>query len=501
MQKLAVNERAALRAAVALKGDIVSALPHELTVQVFSHLPLIDAWRLQSVRRQWHKSLSSEDFLRAALSRWDTHDPSDSGRSHEAINEDIVRSRTRHLQAMRLARPFTELTLDDTGTSSPGSDSQMSPCDVQLKGSRIAYISRKPSDGHAVIVRDLVTGVVKTLRGEARERILHLVLTTTLVAFMTSDGWLYANKLSDPAENISRVRAPSANVLASGGDLDTIVMAMAGTRYIKAHFTDILVYDAGTRRLQSFEVEDPFEGPQSVSSSFNSYGIVVNSTKQTADIFALFLEVDQRAQRQRYVSKVTHLRRSLAGKVVNDYVRHHPISLECSPALARFTMLPPQPTGYRGQFRIQIGEVPSRGLGLPIDYTYAMRFDTEHVILLQDERADLSIEYRSFDRKSSLLSGSTGKQLSRRKDTSEGTSMSAAWKDVYVQPVATDWIEYFTLMNDTFLVLLEVYSEEKQRSRIRIFCFDECVNMPGARSTGLWGDEDGGQPEDYLRGD
>lgn len=176
MQTLDFEERWVLSAAVSENNDLIPSLPLELRLQVFSYLPLLDAWSLQSVNRQWSRVLSSKEFLRATLSRWDTHDPSDSGRCKEAVATDSIRNRIRHMLAIQLGRPFSVTRIDDAGTGLQGPRPQLSHRRLELKGNLIAYVSSKPEDGDSVIVRDLITGTEITLRGEARERILSVSL-------------------------------------------------------------------------------------------------------------------------------------------------------------------------------------------------------------------------------------------------------------------------------------------------------------------------------------
>lgn len=102
VQTLDYGERQAACALFQSRNDIVMRLPFELLLELFSHLDLRDAWTLQLVNREWRQKLSSDRFLRATLSRWDTHDPTDSARSQKILANETTRSKTRHCKYGRL---------------------------------------------------------------------------------------------------------------------------------------------------------------------------------------------------------------------------------------------------------------------------------------------------------------------------------------------------------------------------------------------------------------
>ena len=468
------TELQAVNAAVSEKNDIVPALPLELILQIFSHLHIQDAWSLQLVNRKWHKTLSSEVFLRTALARWDTHDPSDSGRSVDAIAKDTIRDRDRHMHALKHARPFTVAHIEDSGSVLPGLHPQLSQSKFDLKGDLVAYISSQFGNGDAVVIRNLITGALSTLRGDARERILSVILTTSVVAFVTFDGCLYVAQLSDKTHwpSTTRIQLPSSLVRGSGGHNGTVVLAMGETGSGSGHVTEVLIYDATERRLRSLPLVHTQQQREGNVQTLGSCSVLVDSNTSTIDVLTLALPLEPSlGRRYKYHNlQLNHQRISFEGEMLCADMRRGTLESNIYDQ-TRIMMAPPQPTGYAGLYRLQVGE--SSFTGPSTEMKLHFLFDVK----------DGSFVHSDSCRTPCVLGFTDVEQIEAIEDAPDAC---VTWKDTALALMpneCTHWNKYGTLINDTFLVCLDFGTNHMPGPRIRVFCFDEKVHMQGARST------------------
>lgn len=194
-------------------NDPLAILPVELVIEILSHLPICDAWRLQLVGKRWHSLLSSERVLRANLARWESHNPADSARNPSETIKQCIKSKGRNMQALRLGCPFSKTSFR----------CELPPRYhinqiVALKGSRIAYIA----SSNSISVQELVTGDYFSIQGDAREAIHSLALGSDVVAFTTHSGKLYAGDISRSDASLGSVGLPSAAVVAMHVDRDLV---------------------------------------------------------------------------------------------------------------------------------------------------------------------------------------------------------------------------------------------------------------------------------------
>lgn len=194
-------------------NDPLAILPVELVIEILSHLPILDAWRLQLVGKRWHSLLSSERVLRANLTRWESHNPADSTRNPPETIKQSIKSKVRNMQALRLGCPFSKTNFR-CELPPRYSVHQI----VALKGSRIAYLA----NSNSVSVQELVTGDYFSIQGHAREAIHSLALGSDVVAFTTHSGKLYAGDISRPDASLGSVRLPSAGVVAMHVDMGLV---------------------------------------------------------------------------------------------------------------------------------------------------------------------------------------------------------------------------------------------------------------------------------------
>lgn len=492
---LSQEERKELIDAASRKNDLLPTLPPEILIIVFSHLPVQDSWTFQRVNRRWRDALSSEQLLRTALLRWNTHDPSDSGRPLSDIANDLVRHRILHQQSLKFGKPFSIAEFDDTGTGLQGPQPQLSHRKLDLKGKNIGYISSKPGEGEAVIFRDLGSGSVHTYHGEARERIITLALSTELLAFVTFDGYLHVVKLSDPARH-SRHKLPSANVRAFGVDASVIAIAMGKSGV--PHLTQLLLFDASSGRFKELDVEKASRDCFQNIRFLNSFSLLVDSRGKTIDIFSLALHHERRdvlntghEWETRFIA-IVHFRLDFEGVVslpggAAFYQLEHDEPLRTS----HLTMAPPVPTGLPNQFRIQVGETRLLG-GLPIRVKMDRIFHTTNNLEgfdeVEPEDMTPGMSYAETRPKRREIADSPYLRDGRFWHH----NVHARWKHLAVRSTThqsdSDWLEYCSLMNDTFLVSLEVSAARMQHSRVRVFCFDPEFDLHGGRSTGFWED-------------
>lgn len=204
------DERCAVSAMIAKRNDPMAVLPTELIIEILSHLSIFAPWQLQVIGKRWRSLLSSGKILRASIMRWETHRPSDSARDQLQADGRSVNTKVRHTQALRLGCPFSRAQFSYELPSQHWPPEQI----IALKGSRLAYICAPANEGHAVVVKELTSGEVVTLRGDARETISSLALGSDVIAFATHSGKLYTRDLSEPYRPSQVVRLPSAALLA-----------------------------------------------------------------------------------------------------------------------------------------------------------------------------------------------------------------------------------------------------------------------------------------------
>lgn len=264
------------------QNDILTKLPVELALHVFSHLDLWAVWRLQTVSKRWRDRLSSTEFLRSAILRWRSHGASEAAPSAPSIHERSLDSSVRHIRAFQEGRPFTWQALRPEGRIES----------VQLCGQHLAYMLHDDGtrDARAVTVRDLCTGVVETYRDEARETIDEVILTTTLIAFKPLNSRIvYWKRLDDRTKALQKLQLPSAQTLALGGDGDFIVAIRndARNRVFQPN-NDLLVFDSMKRQLRSFSLL--WEVPTEVTpSEGQGRCILVHAERRVVDIFQVYV--------------------------------------------------------------------------------------------------------------------------------------------------------------------------------------------------------------------
>lgn len=359
-------------------------------------------------------------------------------------------------------------------------DTQHSNCSPDLKGDCLAYVTTVREEGDAVVVRNLVTGITNTLRGDAREKIVSIVLTSRAVAFVTFGGYLYVAELRKdrPALQTHRVQLPSSSVQALSGHNGTIVLAMRQSGVNNGIPVTILIYDIGTHRLQSYSFEAAKSPPGNRLDLFCSRSIVVDSDRKTVNVFTLVrnhigcqsMRGESAADDTEHLY-LTHVRISFSGVVTEQQERTCPIVGKSN----KYWMNSPQPTGVEHEYRIEImGGVRDGYEVLPRS---VVAFD-----VLTMSLTPVKGLWRSFWPFNSELDG----------DEYSIERMRAEWKGLTLSPslpALHDAERWASLMNDTFFVSFEENADTSPApgyTSIQVFCFDKKVDMPDAEDLGYW---------------
>jgi hypothetical protein len=150
-----------------------------------------------------------------------------------------------------------------------------------MKGKHIAYLR---GDGETrevttVVVRDLTTGEVNSLCGNARESITSIHLTTDIVAFFTYVGTMYVVSLLDLTASLQPIRLPSSAIIATGVDREVVTCLFRGATALT-----MVVFDNRIRKTTSFDLEDSHD---LLNRPTGSYAILPNSNRLFADVFSL----------------------------------------------------------------------------------------------------------------------------------------------------------------------------------------------------------------------
>ena len=375
---------------------------------------------------------------------------------------DAVAGRILHMKSLHLGKPFSQVIFDDFGTALG---------EIVLKGSKLAYIASKPGQDKCVMLRDLITGSTHTFRGDAKEGILSLALSTDVLAFLTIRGQLYIYNLARPESTVRR-QLSSARVLGLSVAHETVAVLVGSNDRRSLRNDQLLLYESRSSHSTALDIHWV---ARSADWSRSSYCIIVDGNKKVADLFVL---CHQNGNGLRSI-EVSHQRITFDGDVVEagSFARSFvPYGGTLSEIRLAFLMTTPVPNGYRGQFRMQVGQIPlAGGMSSPSEPTTKFLceviFDSKAGAFLQDES-------RLFYSPSHRYGGS---EL--------GHALHTKWKGLVVH-VAKDaqehdntWQQYHSLANDAFLVSFEVSLIPERNTRIRVFSFDPNLNMHNSTKT------------------
>ena len=383
------------------------------------------------------------------------------------------------MQSLRLGKPFLQAGVGDRGTGYEGPRPQFSQRRFDMKGSRIAYISSKRGDSDTVCTRDLVTGHELSFYDGTRERVHSVAISSDLVAKVTFSGRLYYTKFSAPQSGQMLV-LPSAYIRAVGAHGLAVAVAVGAVGPNAGHVTEILYYDERTfSGLRSIDVAASAKELQDGMRSLNACQILVDSDNKVFDVFTLVYKPGHTIRSL----VLLHLRVAFAGDVLSTDKTDALLLPDEHLRDLDFMMTPPAPTGYQGQFRIQIGELGILGTcSLPPLLKFDAIFDSEVGKFIAQERlrpTRLEVIDSSHPHFEPPVLDRVHVQW---KTLALGVTAEGVNRDYQ------EWVEYYTSMNDAFLVRVEVNVLDTTRTRIRIFCFDPKLELHGGKDTGLWED-------------
>ncbi|KAK4948526.1 hypothetical protein LTR66_014103 [Elasticomyces elasticus] len=265
-----------------LRFDIIAALPLELVMIVFQHLPMDDVWRLQCVSKSWKVQLSSEHVVKSALAQWySPNDPPLIGESEAATSHEWIQLKLKHMQAFRLGRPFSyAIHVDEYDFLR--FDRLLGRRYSALHHETLAYVrgSRHSRDhsGTMVSTRNLRTGATRIYQVTAGEQIRCIALTEGFLAIAITTG--FCNIVNLETERQHAYRLPSSYVVQMSGDKGFVAMVFLD----KVGGGQMVIFDCRQETCTSWPfVLQPAEevsDPESVSPQTAQFGVQLSSTNQ-----------------------------------------------------------------------------------------------------------------------------------------------------------------------------------------------------------------------------
>ena len=352
IRSLGRREQALVQSLISDTRDPFYNLPTELLIYLFDFLHPYDVWSKRRICRRWNNILSSDNFTRTALNRFETHDPEDSAVSPENLASSSHMLAQRHIQALRIGRPFSYVNYGDRFAFLP--DSYPIADQLRLKGKHIAYLRGNPDsyEGTNVVLRDLVTGETTSLCGTAREKIMLIELSTNIVAFFTYTGTVYIALLPALPDSLRAVRLPSSKIHAAHADRRLLACLLGGTSGLT-----VFIHDAETRKSTSFSYHRHEYCDETEEE--HCHAVLINSHDKCIDILSVVNSTDELKLHVRVT------RYSLAGerRSQDRLIIWHGIK-----NISYTTLGPALPTGERGLYQL--------ALSVPYQLCGTVLFDT-----------------------------------------------------------------------------------------------------------------------------
>jgi len=209
---------------LAERSDPLVELRLEITLRVLDYLHPFDAWTLRTICKRWNVYLRGHFVVRAQVARLDVHDPADSGRQLQSSLQDdrpydeFLRRRLRHVQSLRLGRPFTFSEIEDElaiTLDHHGKGSALQEC--SLRGKYIAYLKGEARHSKTVVLYSIREGTKLFSVGAPREGVMALALSHDILVYVNFHGVFYTTSIADPS--IARAHSlPFSNVKAMVAD-------------------------------------------------------------------------------------------------------------------------------------------------------------------------------------------------------------------------------------------------------------------------------------------
>ena len=368
-------------------------------------------------------------------------------------------------------------------------------------------------------MRNLWTGDEHTFCGEARENIMCVALTGSTLAFASFDGVLYVADLRSPDAPV-RLRLPSSAVTGLTTDGHAVAL-LAGVGMI-------LVYSSDTKRLMEHRFETQSVGGQP-SNVLIPHKMILDSRRGTVDILSCQSSSAGDADSD-YIPTlyVGHMRLQLGQSVSQTSLLKPTVSSMLqfrTGTESHYQIDHLQYTGIPGRYQVVFRYIET-GMGgrqRPRQENLqgvSIMLDAGVPLLCQD---DHSLVSGSGHSSMPCLSGShlrwkdamyffehtdmpiTTYVKSGQVDPDDITCKLRIAKPGSNKLVHQSWMEcgqpgewmsiplFAAFVNDSCLVTVAVdpnrtaTTDEDAKGRILVWWFDEERDIPGARSTGLWG--------------
>lgn len=508
VEELDVNERRSLSIFLSHKNDPLRVLPLEVVIQVFEYLPILDNWKLQLVCKQWRFILSSDNVVKPALERWDTHNPSDGARSAKALS---AKAKIRDAHAMRLGKSFTSSIFLARHRRREETVRSQTDRSFALKAHRIAYINDDPQGAPGAVVRDLISGKNATYHTTAKESISSIALTSKILAFLNFQGKLYVQNLTNPDAELKALQLPSSSYTAFAADDNFCAVVFQSIISSKHNEYILALYDHNCGQMKELVLPCPRVHGKEEQQCRSPVVVLLNAQERTIDLFSSrFLGVAEQTEDVH----VEHRRYSFAGKeLLSSYYQRQNVT-HTQPQT--FLLADLHPTGDRGMYIFRTFTMCSIKADNP-DHAF------EFVLCFNSRKGRL--EERYF----------TGEEIKIRVENEglaeEQPSDFTVWKDINIRAIDTRLYfrtaeeevqalltsdesrytayENFTtrnrhflsssggplftstdhsvFVNDTFVVA--VANTPRMRGserRIHVLCFNEALRCEGFQATGYW---------------
>ncbi len=404
-------------------------------------------------------------MIRAALSNWNSHDLWENGRSAESRAEDTVEDRLRYLKAVRSGTPVTQLILDDCRPAQPENIDSYASQGVDLKGPRVAWLSKQWRTNDRVIVHDLFTGARHVFQDEAMQSISAVVLTMSHVAFVSFGGVLSMADLRESDPEPWRIRLPSGSFDHIAADGDVVVLCLTKAPCSNNTLPELLfIYDVTHRKMSSIGVPEQLTvlDPFAVGRS----RLVVNARHRTIDLFVFFPVIPAERPGKTSVTRAAHVRLQFDGTVVRSSAYHDSVERDFRFTWKLGCASIPLKLGYKNEYRFIVAQTESDGTKKTAT---EIQFDTT--------TCTFSLP-KSDDRRSCLIASSA--HIPRRRKHFDH-AVHAVWKDLqyHVQDSPqSSCSDLFTLVNEAFLVTLVAGGQLGRQ--LKVYCFDHKIKMEGA---------------------
>ncbi|KAK6435386.1 hypothetical protein LTR95_008426 [Oleoguttula sp. CCFEE 5521] len=234
-----------------------------------------------------------------------------------------------------------------------------------LKGNHFAYVS----DGDRVItILDLLRGTTQHLNGDSNETILQVLLTRTIVRFVTFNGHMYSASLSEVDGSCRKTTQPSSALQSIASDEDDVAMLYRQPDYVGYR----IILTRGTLTIGTFDVSEM---------GFASKTMLISAGKQCIDFFGYEPIKDKRP----VVMSYQHCRYSYAGEMTSQSFLEDllgPCESVRSKSASRSCISAPVPAGASAVYQIAV-QTPHLSMKSNPCHYWTLMFDSDEARLFK----------------------------------------------------------------------------------------------------------------------